>query len=405
MHNKGIVNKKQGNTATNQSFFAASTIAPILFLAVLFFLTFVARVILSPIIPRIEADLNIGHGQAGSLFLFISIGYFFAMAGAGYISARIRHKRTIALSVSSVGIALCSVSFCTDLWSMRAAVFGLGLAAGLYLPSGITTLTEMVTPEHWGKALSIHEIAPNLGFIAAPLFAECLLIWFSWKHGLIILGVIALLLGLAFARFGRGGDLPGHAPSLHSIRAVAAKTDFWIMLILFALGISSTLGVYAMLPVYLVNDSGFSTGTANTMIAFSRVFGLAAALVSGWLTDRVGAKRTIRYALFLTGLATIGLGAFSAPILLIAFVFIQAMLGSCFFPAGFTALSAIVTADMRNVVVSLAIPLAFIFGGGVIPLLIGLMGDAHMFTAGFILTGGLILSGSALSFLLNGTTK
>lgn len=45
------------------------------FLAWLFYLGFVARVLFAPLMPDIEADLGITHSQAGSLFLSVSIGY------------------------------------------------------------------------------------------------------------------------------------------------------------------------------------------------------------------------------------------------------------------------------------------------------------------------------------------
>ena len=40
-------------------------VAPVFFLASIFSLNFIARVILSPLLPTIEKELAIGHGQAG----------------------------------------------------------------------------------------------------------------------------------------------------------------------------------------------------------------------------------------------------------------------------------------------------------------------------------------------------
>ena len=34
---------------------------------------------------------------------------------------------------------------------------------------------------------------------------------------------------------------------------------FWIMLMLFGLGVSSTVGIYAMLPLYLVSERGLDS--------------------------------------------------------------------------------------------------------------------------------------------------
>ena len=59
-----------------------SHIGPILFLAGIFFLNFLGRIILAPLLPTIEKDLGLGHSEAGSLFLLISLGYFIALLPA-----------------------------------------------------------------------------------------------------------------------------------------------------------------------------------------------------------------------------------------------------------------------------------------------------------------------------------
>jgi len=54
-------------------------VAPVVFLVVIFFINFIARVILSPLLPTIEKELGISHGEAGSFFFLISAGYVIAL--------------------------------------------------------------------------------------------------------------------------------------------------------------------------------------------------------------------------------------------------------------------------------------------------------------------------------------
>lgn len=382
---------------TPASFYAFSQLGPILFIALLFFLTFIARVVLSPLMPSIESELTISHSQAGAMFFFMAIGYFMALFGSGFLSARLTHKYTIVLSTTIVGVALLVIAASRNLWELRAAVFFLGMAAGLYLPSGMTTLTDMVAPKHWGKAVSIHEIAPNLGFVAAPIISEVIMLWFSWRVVPTVIGLTAILVGLLFARLGKWGTFPGQPPGLAAVKCVFAQKSFWIMVILFGLAISSTMGIYTMLPLYLINEIGISRGLANTLIALSRIAGMGTALISGWATDRFGAARTIMFAFALTGITTILLGLAESRSTAAVMVFLQAGLATIYFPAGFTALSSLFSTDIRNVAISFTIPFAFVFGSGIIPSMIGFTGDMGAFSIGFIITGALILSGSMLS--------
>lgn len=374
-------------------------VGPLLLLALLFFLNFLARLILAPLMPTMEKDLGISHGEAGSFFLLISIGYFVGLLGSGFVSSRLTHRKTVALSAMTVGIALLGVSFCERLWAIRGGLFFLGLAAGIYLPSGIATLTTLTGPKNWGKALAIHELAPNGSFLAAPLVAEAFLGWLSWRGVLSLLGIASVLMGVAYARHGRGGGFHGEAPSAGAFKILLGEPSFWIMMVLFSLAIGSSLGIYTMLPLFLVIEQGIERNWANTLIALSRISGLFMAFVAGWATDRLGARRTLVGVFLMAGLLTVLMGFVSGP-WLIACVFLQPALAVCFFPAGFAALSRIGPPKVRNVTVSLTVPLAFILGGGAIPILIGVMGDAGSFARGIALVGGLILLGPFLSLCL-----
>jgi NNP family nitrate/nitrite transporter-like MFS transporter len=315
------------------------------------------------------------------------------------IRDRFMHYRTITLSACAIGLALLAISFSDSQASVLAGLALLGMAAGLYLPSGIATLTSLVGPKQWGKALAIHELAPNLGFVLAPLVSEALLKWFSWRGILGVMGGASIAAGLAFARFGKGGRFPGAAPSVASLQNILAKPAFWIITILFSLAITGSLGVYAMLPLYLVAERGITQYSANILVAISRISGLGMAFVAGWATDRFGAKRIIAAVFLLTGTATLLLGLVKG-FWLVTIVFLQPMLAVCFFPAGFAALSCVGPSSSRNVAVSLAIPLAFLIGGGGIPTGIGIMGDFANFALGFGLAGVLILVGFILSLTL-----
>jgi NNP family nitrate/nitrite transporter-like MFS transporter len=368
-------------------------------LAGIFLLNFLSRILLAPLLPTIEKDLGIGHGEAGSLFLLISTGYFISLLGSGFLASRLMHYRTIILSATAIGLALIGISFSSSQQGIMIGLFMLGLAAGLYLPSGMSTLTSLVSPNQWGKAIAIHELAPNLGFVFAPLISEALLQWFSWREILGVMGITSICAGMVFGRYGKGARFYGDAPSVRSFTTILTKPAFWIMTILFSLAITGSLGIYAMLPLYLVSERGIERYWANTVVALSRISGLGMAFLAGWATDRLGAKRVMAAVFLLTGTTTILLAAVHGY-WLIVIVFLQPMLAVCFFPAGFSALSCIGPASSRNVAISLTIPFAFLIGAGAIPAGIGIMGDIASFAVGLVLAGGVIVLGFVPSLIL-----
>ncbi len=375
------------------SFF--SQLSPIFFLVEIFFLNFMSRIVLSPLLPTIEKDLKIGHEEAGSLFFLISFGYCIVLLGSSFVSSRLNHRRTIILSTVVVGGALLFVGLSQQLWMIRIGLFALGMAAGLYLPSGIAILTELVHPRHWGKAISIHEMAPNLSFVIAPLIAEMLLRWLSWQGIFTLLGIVSILTGILFSLFGRGGGFSGGPLNVSTFRAILKEPSFWVITALFSLGIGGTFGIFAMFPLYLVSERGMDQVWANTLVGLSRISPVGVAILSGWVTDRLGPKRALKVIFLANGVAIILLGLASGS-WIVPLIFVQPMLASSFFPPGFAALSRIGGSKLKNIAVSLTMPVGFLIGGGVIPAMMGVVGQARSFSWGFMILGGILAGGALL---------
>ena len=379
---------------------------PIFFLVAIFLLNFISRIIFSPLLPTIEKELGIGHGQAGFFFFLISAGYLSGLLGSGFLSSRTNHRFTILISGIGIGAALLLLSGSSSLGSMRAGLYALGLAAGLYMPSAIATITALVDQRHWGKAIAIHELAPNLAFFTGPFVAELFLRHSTWRAALAVLGVASVVITLAYSRYGKGGRFAGESPASNAFGVLVRTPAFWIMVILFGMGVSSTVGIYAMLPLYLVSDRHVEATWANTVTALSRSYGPVFGILGGWASDRLGPKRTMVVSLIITGVLTLLLGSV-ADGWISAVVIVQPALAVWFFPAGFAALAVIAPPQARNLAVGFTIPVGYLIGGGAIPTFIGFMGDAAFFSLGFTITGVLISPAGLLAISLNlpGTAK
>lgn len=368
-------------------------LAGLLLVTSIFLLSFLSRIVLSPLMPSMELDLGLTHAQAGRLFLCQSVGVAAGLLLNGHVSRVFSHRRTIVASAMVVGVFMIMASTSPDLGLLQIALALYGVGAGLYLPSGIATVTSLVRPQHWGKALSVHEMAPNLSFILAPLLAELALHLADWRACLAFLGGLQILTALVFARFGRGGRFPGRALRLGLIREIAGRRAFWVLAVFFGLAVGGSLGPYSMLPLALVEEHGFLRPEANALLSAARVGGLLMSLLSGYITDRLGVKRTLLLFFLMSGSATIALGlargAWITPLLVV-----QTSLSACYFPAGFTALSRIFDAHSRSVAVSLITPMAAVFGVGAVPALLGWAAQSRGFGFGFSCLGALVCCGA-----------
>jgi MFS transporter, NNP family, nitrate/nitrite transporter len=374
-------------------------LSSIIFVTLLFFLTFISRFIFAPLMPTIGKELAITHSQAGSVFFLGSFGVLFGSLLSGFISARINHRGTLLLSTCGLSLALLVPYFTASLWAIRVIMFVLGMCAGLNLPSVVATITAMVDRRDWGKAMAVQQIAPPLSLVLGPLISVVFLAWFSWRGTLACIGLFSAFIAFAFFRYARCGDFPGDVPSLSRLRVILAQRSFWIMVILLALGMGAQVGIYAMLPLYLVTERGLDAESANTILGVSQVSALFMPFFAGWVTDRIGEKRAISLFLAAAGIATVLVGSLSG-FWLKASVFVLPALAVCFFPPGFAALSRIVQPNMRSLAAALGPPSAFILGGGLLPATLGYMGQTYTFGLGIVLAGCIIVLGSALVFPL-----
>jgi NNP family nitrate/nitrite transporter-like MFS transporter len=380
---------ERSNTSKNQ-------ILPLLFLTTIFLIGFTSRLLLAPLMPAIEKDLMIGHDEAGSFFFFVSAGLFISLLFSGIIVSKITHRTAIVLSSTILGIALMATALTRDIWQIYLCLFFWGISGGLYLPSGIATLTTLIKPAHWGKALAVHELAPNLGFVAVPLLVEILFNWFSWRGIPAFFGSFAILMGILFARYSKGGRFHGETPKLSTYTSLLGNASFWIMILLFTLGVTGTLGIFTMLPLYLISERGMERELANNLIGLSRISCIFVPFVAGWITDRLGAKRTLAGIFTLAGLITILLGL-APDSWIVVVLFMQPVFAVCFFPAGFAAISSIGSPSQRNYAVSLTSAFALLLGGGFVPVCLGILGEKASFSLGISLAGGMMVTGAFMA--------
>jgi len=395
---KSFLERIGGSSDVDARSFQAQ-LSPVFFLTGIFLLNFVSRIILSPLLPTIEKELGISHSQAGFFFFLSSGGYLVGLLSSGIFTSRSTHRLTIVVSIAGIGVAMLVIAAATNLVIMGCGLIGVGFAAGLYLPSAIATITSLVDRQHWGKAIAVHELAPNLAFFVSPFIAELFLKWTSWRTALGVLGALSILASMSFGQFGRGGEFPGESPVSSAFGTLVRTPAFWLMVILFGLGVSSTIGVYAMLPLYLVAERRMEPTWANTIVALSRSPGPIFGLLGGWVSDKLGAKQTIIVSLGFTGLVTLLVGL-TADRWLSPVILFQPLLAVWFFPAAFAAIAMITAPNARNLAVAFSVPFGFLIGGGAIPTFIGAMGDAGSFATGFTITGALIVLGAVLAPLL-----
>lgn len=351
----------------------------------LWFFNFSSRTVLSPLLPLFERELNITHTLAGSVFFFVSLGYTLSLLISGWLSLRIGFKKSIIVGVSLLALTLFCLTFASSYSQLGLFVTVAGFAAGIYLPSAIPLLTSAIRPEKWGKAIAFHDTAASFSILAIPLMAAAILRFFEWKVIMYILCAGCVIVCLAFSIL--SPDPRQKDTARLGFLQILKRKEFWIMAILWVFASGSTLGIYNITPLFLLNEKKISIETANTILGLSRFGGFIATFVAGFLADRYGVKRVLLSSVAITGASTVGIALVDTFPLLVAALVAQATVSPVFFPVGLVAISKITAFNERSLFTGATVAFSMIFGNGAIPFLLCAVADAWSFRAGIFFLG------------------
>jgi MFS transporter, FSR family, fosmidomycin resistance protein len=221
--------------------------------------------------------------------------YAGAMAGlqipASRLAERINGRTVLALgtALSALGYALAGVS---------GSVVGLGIALALSGAGSSTQhpIASAAVSRAYGAGargpLGIYNFTGDLGKAAIPALTSLLLLLMPWRHALLLLALLGLLVAACIAilmpRIGKAST----TKKAQTDRPPGGRGGFPL---LFAIGVLDTgvrMGLLTFLP-FLLHAKGASVSTSGLALALVFIGGAAGKFVCGWLGERVGTLRTV----------------------------------------------------------------------------------------------------------------
>jgi len=367
-------------------------------LTTVFLANFLARTMFGPLLLPISEHLGRSLAASANLFVCLAGGYSISVLCAGFVSQRLGHKGTIVASVIGIGIGLLGLAGSDTFTGFSIWITLMGIGAGLYMPSGVVTITEITPSAYWGQAFSIHELAPNLAFIAAPFISELFMKSLGYAALFRLLGTACLILAAVYALRGPRTVRPGMAPVLGNIKTIVARPAFWIMSLLFVLAVGVEMGIYNLVPAFLVMEKGTTREMANIILGCSRTASLVFLPATGWIIRRIGYRRTLALCLLGTGLTTL-LAGYGPLWWSVTMLTLQPIFVVCFFPVGFAVLALVCPKATGDLSVSLTVTCTSIIGAGLIPAVLAWSGERFSFALSFTLFGAALFAVSLMAIL------
>ncbi|MFC1494975.1 MFS transporter, partial [Thermodesulfobacteriota bacterium] len=235
----------------------------------LWYLNFSAKAITSPIMPLIEDEFHISHAMAGALFFSFWIGNTISVFYAGFLSLKIGYKRSILYSFLFMAVTFVVLYFSSTYLIFAVTLFFLGLGAGIYLPCGIPLITAIFRKDNWGRAISFHETAAGFSFLTVPIIIVLVMSFMDWKSIFLIMSGVCILVSIVLQIYS-----PDPRPEVGekvSMSVILHRKDFWIMTALWCSCAIASMGIFNIVPLFLVKERGIQIETANTIFSISRI--------------------------------------------------------------------------------------------------------------------------------------
>ena len=251
----------------------------------------------------IRAEFGLGHGSFGAAYSVATLASAITLVWFGKLVDRMDTGRLTAVVVVGLALASLFISFAVGIVTLTIAFYGLRLfGQGMSTHIAISTMAKRFAAAR-GRAISIATMGIAGSEVVMPPLAV-LMLELGWRWGwracavVLVLAILPVLTGLLrradqqpVVEDASVGTPP---PPVRSRRQSYVLRDWRFWLLLPGLLSSSILvtGIFFH-HVHIVEAKGWSLGLFAATFTVYAIGAVVSSLSSGWLVDKLGARRPL----------------------------------------------------------------------------------------------------------------
>lgn len=363
------------------------------------------RYMLLPMFPTLMRDLGFGYREVGELTGSLGFAYGFSSLILGSLSDRVGRRTVVVLAALSFSLLVGFSGLVAGLASFLVIRALMGVADGAYMTPAIVTTLEASKPSRKGMNIGIQlMMLPLFGLALSPIVVTQLLRVISWRWVFGIVAPFGLLVTLALFLVLRPSN-PAAGPAGTAAprwRSLFAYRNVWVCILLIPCWLTSQIAMSALLPSYLVDHVHLSGAQMGFVLSATGFGGAAGNLLLPSLSDRIGRKAVMMVAAAGTAASIVALlYAPADPVLLFALLFAKNVFT---FPLIAMTLGPAVTeavpSTLRASATGLVTFVGEVVGGGLAPVLGGVIADRFGIQHAFDLPIAIAVLGLVVSCFL-----
>lgn len=268
-------------------------------LSVLSVITYLDRVCISAVGPRMQEDLSISPEQWGWVMGVFLVTYSALEIPSGAMGDRLGHRGVIGRIVLWWSAFTSLTGAVSNFYALLLTrlLFGAGEAGAYPNMSGV--IARWFAPEQRARAQGCIWACSRVGGAITPLVVVPLAAAVGWRATFYSFGALGAIWAMVWLwRYreparpvdGAGAASPG---AHHGIpwRALFANPQLWLIMAMYWCYVWGSIFYLTWFHTYLVKGRGMSEAEMGLYASFPFILGVAGNLFGGWLSDRLVATR------------------------------------------------------------------------------------------------------------------
>ncbi|PGF15872.1 MFS transporter [Natrinema sp. CBA1119] len=257
-----------------------------------FLATMAARLVISPVVPRITAEFGVSNSVIGLALTGMWTAYFCSQFPSGVFGDRFGERRVILVAVGGTAVASAFLAIAPLFPVFVVGTIALGAVAGLHYSVATSLLTR--TYDEIGAAIGVHNSGGPLAGLVAPPIAAWVAVRYGWRAAIAVGAVVAVPIFVLFARSVRPTapqrpDQPmAERFELEPVVELLSRPEIAFTCALAILGDFVWQATSSFLPTFLVAHRGQSATTASLVFGGYFVVQGITQVGVGSVSDRYG---------------------------------------------------------------------------------------------------------------------
>jgi CP family cyanate transporter-like MFS transporter len=348
---------------------------------------------LSPLLTVIARDFEMPAAVVGLIGMAPPVAFALSGMVTPAIERRLGLERTVLIAAVVGAVMLSLRAAAVDAWTLLAATAGVFAAVGVanvLLP----TVVKKYFPDRIGLMTTVYSTTMAVATFTPPLVAVPLAEAVGWRGSFVtwaVVAVAAVVPWVAMSVRSRASRADALAePRASVLSRIVRVPQTWALVITFGVNSAVAYGMFAWLPLLLIDVAGVDAAEAGGLLALFSFMGLPVSLLVPVLLARTG-RTTPFYVVAVLGGLTGVVGLLVAPAAATALWVVLIGIPPLMFPLALVLFGLRTRAHETAVAVSGFVQSAGYGFAALMPLAIGV---THEVTGGW--TAGLLLVAAAL---------